>query len=419
MQLDGRRVPVWAGVDTHKDTHALCVLDDSGRTLLSAEYPATPEGIDGLAAAIGDPAACALVAVEGCGSYGARLAARLSELGYAVAEATRPKKDPRGRRGKSDPVDAMRAASRGREGKCVPAKLADADLDELSLLFARRELLVRQRTALSNHVDGEVSRAPEAVRARLAGLSGAARMDALASCRPRAGSDGAAWLLQLREAALTWRQLGGSAGAAEARMREIVERRWPRMLTVTGVDALTAAPLILLGGANPERFGSEAAFAKACGVAPIPASSGKVQRHRLDRGGDRQANRALHTVARCRMEHDGRTKAYAERRRSESRPKSDREIVRCLKRYIAREVYAILLDPSMPPHPGPSLAEARKSIGLTQAEAAADLGTSVARLSCFENMKKRYGWLEPLYLGYMEAMLAMHDKKLEIRDLQT
>ena len=159
--------------------------------------------------------------------------------------------------------------------------------------------------------------------------------------------------------------------------------------------------------------------AKACGVAPIPASSGKVQRHRLDRGGDRQANRALHTVARCRMEHDGRTKAYAERRRSESRPKSDREIVRCLKRYIAREVYAILLDPSMPPHPGPSLAEARKSIGLTQAEAAADLGTSVARLSCFENMKKRYGWLEPLYLGYMEAMLAMHDKKLEIRDLQT
>lgn len=409
--------PVWAGVDTHKDAHALCVLDDRGRPVLAAEFPATPAGHDALAAAIGDPAGCALVAVEGCGSYGARLAARLAELGYAVAEATRPKKEARGRRGKSDPIDAERAAERGRAGKCVAVKLSDDDLDELSLLFARREQIVRQRTAVGNLVDGELARAPEPVRARVGGLSGAARMEALASCRPREGAEGARWLAQLREAARAWRSLGAAADGAEARMREIVESRWPKMLTVCGMDVLTAVPLILLGGANPGRFGSEAAFAMACGAAPLPASTGKSVRHRLNRGGDRQANRSLTTIARTRMEHDERTRGYCARRRSEG--KAGREVERCLKRYIAREVYAILLDPSMPPHPGPTLAEARRSIGLTQARAAADLGTSAARLSYFETGRKRYGWLEPLYIAYMEGMLAIHGKELEIRGLQT
>lgn len=408
---------VWAGIDTHKDTHALCVLDNAGKVVFSAEFSATAAGHNALAAAIGDPKMCALVAVEGCGSYGSRLADRLIELGYPVVEATRPKKESRGQRGKSDAIDAERAAERARTGKCVPVKRSSSALDELSLLFARREQLVRQRSALLNHVDGELARAPEYVQAKFVGLSGAARMEALLASRPRISQKGHVWFVQLREAARMWKTLDEAAEVAAVQMRKIVEQGWPKMLTVCGMDVLTAVPLILLGGANPERFGTEAGFAKACGTAPIPASSGKNQHYRLNRGGNRQANRALTTIARTRKKHDKRTCRYIQRRISEG--KTEREVERCLKRYIAREVYAILLNPSMPPHPGPALAKARKSIGLTQAKAASDLGTSTARLSYFESKRKRYDWLEPLYLDYIENMLAACGKKLEIKGLQT
>lgn len=396
------RGPLWAGVDTHADAHVLCVLDAAGAVVLSASFPESPEGHAALAGAIGGPEGCALVGVEGCGSYGARLADALEAAGYAVAEACRPLREDRGDGGKSDPIDAERAARRAMAGKCAPRKESDGDLDELSLLHSRREMLVRQQTAWSNHVNGELARAPQAVASRFSGLSGAALMAALSALRPRPGSEHRAWLSQLRECARAWEAAAEAASEAEEAMRAIVERRWPKMLTADGMDALTAAPLILLGGANPGRFGSEAAFSKACGASPLPCGSGKTAgHHRLNRGGDRQANRALTTIARCRAAHDARTREYVARKLAEGKTRRDAE--RCLKRFIAREVYGILLDPSLPPHPGGSLRDARKMLGLTQAEVAAALGTTTSKLSRYENRKRRYLWLEEAYSELMET----------------
>lgn len=420
MGEEHARTPVWAGVDTHKDFHVLCVLDAAGAVVARGSFPESPDGHARMARAIGDPSRCALVSVEGCGSYGARAADALEAAGFAVAEACRPLREGRGG-GKSDDIDAERAARRGMAGRCAPRKRAGGDLDELSLLFARREMLMRQKTAWANHVHGELARAPQEVGSRFAGLSGAALMGKLAALRPRAGSGHSAWLVQLREAARTWSGLAGAADAAEASMRALVERGWPRMLAADGMDVLTAVPLILLGGANPGRFGSDAAFSKACGASPLPCGSGKTSgRHRLNRGGDRKANRSLTTIARNRMQHDPRTRAYVERRLAEG--KTERDVERCLKRFVAREVYKILLDPSLPEHPGGSLRAARRSLGMTQAEVAGLLGTTTSKLSLYENGRRRYLWLEEAYTDLMRVLCEPRgdcSENLEKGSLQT
>ena len=347
---------VIAGVDTHKDVHVLCLLDGLGRKIWSGSFGADPEGYDRLAEAIGDPGSCMVVGVEGTASYGAGLTRRLVELGYNVVEVLRPKRDKvRPGEGKSDPLDAERAARKAASGKgCSVPKSQDGWVEAVRQLYL--------------------------ARGRKAG-------DALEE----------SVLPSLRSVAAVWKEARSQVESLDERIRALLEANAPALLGVEGCGTTTAAALVVAAGDNPGRLKGEAAFSMMCGASPIPASSGKTDRHRLNRGGNRQANWALYEIAIKRMAYDERTRRYVARRTSEG--KSRREAVRCLKRYIAREVYHVLMDPNpdgAAPE-GPELARMRKAMRVTQKKAAAELGLSAATLGHLERGKRRSTKLERRY----------------------
>lgn len=327
---------VWAGVDTHADSHWLCVLGARGQVLESARFAADAAGYDELAEAIarcGEPAA---VGVEGTATYGAGLARRLAELGMPVWEVLAPGRAGRrpGAR-KSDPADAERAARRAMsgEGLSVP-KSRDGWVEALRPLLAARERLVRCSVEAANTALGILRAAPEELRSRFAGLGSSAA---------------AARALSEDALAESWARPREAARALLREMGALLRANLPGLLAVRGCGPVSAAKLACAAGDNPGRLRSEGAFAALCGACPVEASSGRTARHRLNRGGDRRANSALHEIARHRLMRDPATGACAERRRAEGL--SDREIMRCLKRYVAREVYRVIRAGS-PGRPG-------------------------------------------------------------------
>lgn len=204
-------------------------------------------------------------------------------------------------------------------------------------------------------------------------------------------------LASLRSVAAVWKEARSQVESLDERIRALLEANAPALLGVEGCGTTTAAALVVAAGDNPGRLKGEAAFSMMCGASPIPASSGKTDRHRLNRGGNRQANWALYEIAIKRMAYDERTRRYVARRTSEG--KSRREAVRCLKRYIAREVYHVLMDPNpdgAAPE-GPELAKMRKAMRVTQKKAAAELGLSAATLGHLERGKRRSTKLERRY----------------------
>lgn len=372
---------VVAGVDTHKDTHTLCLLDCAGRTVGTFRFASDPEGYDALAEKIGAPEACVGVGVEGTGSYGAGLTRRLVELGYRVYEVALPgRAKRRPGRPKSDPADAEAAARQVLAGvNLSKPKDQTGWTEDLRRLMVARDRLVQATSAMINAAKSLILTAPEDLRGSLAKLSRKELRNALSTLDADAGgvalalgSLGRAWDLQDRE-----------AGALEGKMREILEANAPALLAVFGCGTVSAAALAVAGGGNPERLGSEAGFASLCGVAPLLASSGKTERHRLNRGGDRRANRALHQIAVTRMSYDQRTKDYVEKRRRDG--KSKKEAMRCLKRYIAREVFRALrhpLDVKGPSWEG--LRPARRALGITLVEAGKALNVGFQKVSYAE-----------------------------------
>lgn len=332
---------VFAGVDTHKDTHTLCLLDHMGRAIGTFRFTADAKGYDALAGKIGGPTTCVGVGVEGTGSYGAGLTRRLLELGYCVYEVMVPGRARRKPgRPKSDPADAE-AAARQVLARANLSKPKDQSgwTEELRQLMIARDRLVQATSAMINAAKSLIVTAPEDLRRSLEGLSRKNLRNALSTLDPAAGgiilalgSLGKAWDLQDRE-----------ADAIEERMKRVLEANAPALLTIYGCGTVSAAALAVAGGGNPERLKSEAEFASLCGVAPLLASSGKTERHRLNRGGDRRANRALYQIAVTRMSYDQRTKDYVGKRRRDG--KSKKEAIRCLKRYIAREVFRALRNP--------------------------------------------------------------------------
>lgn len=401
--MDGpvpRGVGRWAGVDTHARSHALCVLDAAGRVALRAEFPADAAGYEALAGALGDPAGVALVGVEGTASYGAGLTRRLLSLGYRVAEVERPgRARRRPGRGKSDAADAERAARQAMAGDGLSApKSQDGWVDELRWPLAARERAVRSATAASNCARGLLATAPEALAARWRGLATPALMRGLASLDPGADARLAALAALGRE----WEAARAGAAELEGRMRSLLEENCPALLAMPGCGPVSAAALAAAAGDNPSRLRSEASFAALCGACPVEASSGRVARHRLNRGGDRRANAALHQIVIHRERHDPATRAYAERRRREG--KSDREIRRCLKRYVAREAWRALTRPlEAPEPPGAALAAARRAAGATQAEAARALGCSPSSLSALERGRRPWPALAERYAAWVAA----------------
>lgn len=376
-ELEGKVV---AGVDTHADTHWLCVLDGRGRVALSREFDATAEGCAALADAIGDPAGCAAVGVEGTCSYGAQLADELAARGHRVLEVLRPKRPPRRPgEGKDDARDAERAARDvlAGEGTSVP-KLRGGWVEGLRALLNARERCVGACVSARNAALAVARCAPEAERRRWEGLSQAEMMRGCAALPERDATPVERALLALGR---TWEAARAEADALEGAMEAMVAANLPSLAAVPNCGAVSAAKLVVAAGENPGRLRSEGAFAMLCGAAPVPASSGKTDRFRLNRGGDRRANNALHMIVAGRMRSDPRTAEYVERRRAEG--KSTREIMRCLKRYVAREVYRALTRPCdapAPPDPA-ALRAARRSAGLSQRQVAEALGLSQSSVS--------------------------------------
>ena len=367
--------PAYAGVDTHKDTNTLGLIDSLGRVIGTWEFPTGEAGYARLERAIGD--ALVPVGIEGTGSYGAGLAAHLRGCGYDVYEVVRPKRGQR-RRGKSDPIDALAAARNLAAGEgLAPKELAGAE-DAIRWLMVAREQLVRRMTAMSNCVLSMLVEAPDPVRRAYGGMGTEALMAALAASRPEDPCRRAMGVL-----ARCWAASKEEADALEAEIGALVAESRPALVGAPGVGAVTAARLIVAAGSNPGRMGSEAAFSMLCGTSPIPASSGRTGgRHRLNRGGDRQANRAIHEIVRARMAFDGRTRSYIARRVSEGMTK--KEAVRCLCRFVAREVYKLMTGPQEPLPDGARLAARRRAAGLTQADVAGALGIPPSKVSRLE-----------------------------------
>jgi transposase len=347
---------VTLGVDTHADVHVGVALDHLGRRLGSRAVPTTPAGYAELVAWARPFGTLERVGIEGTGSYGAGLARWLRERGVPVVEVERPTRRTR-RRGKSDPGDAEAAARAVLAGTATGRpKAGDGPAEMVRALQVARRSAVRARTQAANQLHALVVTAPEPLRAQLRALPLRQRVATAAAFRPGAtlATPTAATKLALRCVARRYRQLGAEIEALDGQLARLVAHAAPALLAVKGVGTDTAAVLLATAGDNPERLRSEAAFAHLCGVAPIPASSGKTTRYRLNRGGDRDANRALHLLAVRRLAWDPRTRAYAARRTAQGKTKP--EILRCLKRYLARDLYRLLVGPRTTAAEGSALA---------------------------------------------------------------
>ena len=352
----------------------LAVLDGRCQVMWTREFPTGQPGYIELEKAIGDPSV--LVGVEGSASFGAGVTTYLQSCGYEVREVIHPKKSQR-RRGKSDPIDAIAAAKNVAAGEGLPVKSYAGPAGEIRWLMVAREQAVRQTTALASVVDALVVTAPEPMRAKLSATEGEARMRKLAKSRP-ADTFGRT----LKTLAKRWVALDEDAEGLRSEIESLVIEHYPALIGAPGVGAIAAARLVVAAGDNPERMGSEAAFSMLCGTSPIPVSSGRTDRFRLNRGGDRQANRAIHEIATARMSHDGRTQEFVARKMSEGKTK--KEAIRCLCRYIAREVYKLMTGPQEPLPDARALVARRKSIGLRQSDVAEMLGLSMHRVSKLE-----------------------------------
>ena len=339
---------VTGGVDTHLDLNVAAALDAIGGLLEVAEFPATSGGHRRLLGWLAGFGPVTRAGVEGTGSYGAGLARYLRSAGVEVVEVDRPNRQARRRAGKSDPLDAIEAARAALSGRaCGAAKTRDGNVEAIrALVVAKRSARSTKITTL-NQIRHLSFTAPEELRRRLKDVSRRQLAARAAALRP-SQRDGADPVMTATKTAL--RILGRRVLALneekariDALLTTLVTQTAPDLLTLHGVGIDTAAALLVTAGDNPGRLRSEAAWAHLCGTAPIPASSGKVTRWRLNRGGDRQANRALWGVVITRLRNDPRTQAYMARRLAEGRSKP--EVIRILKRYVAREVYHRLPRP--------------------------------------------------------------------------
>jgi transposase len=326
-------------VDTHADTHVAAALDSIGGLLGVQEFPATAAGYARLLNWLGGFGAVCLVGIEGTGSYGAGLARHVSAAGVRVVEAGRSGRQDRRRRGKSDPLDAVSAARAAQSGRARGAsKGRDGAVEAIRALMVAKRSAAGECTQTINQARALILTGPEDLRARFTGHTVAALVAGLASLRPRPGSTvGYATRIALRELGRRAQFPGAQLERPGELIVPLVRAHAPGLLALYGVGPSTAALLLIAAGDHPERLRSEAAWAHLSAAAPIPASSGKTVRHRLNPGGDRQANHALWRIVFTRIGSHPATRAYVERRTAEG--KSKKEIIRCLKRYAAREVY--------------------------------------------------------------------------------
>jgi transposase len=341
-QPDTRDQDVVLGVDTHKDIHVAAVLSALGVLVGSATFPTTAAGYRQLLAWARGFGPLRLAGVEGTGSYGKALTRYLRGEGIEVTEVNSPDKAARRRRGKTDAVDADAAARAVLSGRArTTPKAADGPVEMVRMFKLAKASAVKSRTQAVNQLKSILVSADPELRESLAGLGYKTlvrRCAALAGTAPTSAATAAVYTLRLLAQRI--QQLTTEIRQLETQISAAIAAHAPNLLHRTGVGHDSAATLLITIGDNAERMAGEASFAALCGASPVEASSGKTHRRRLNRGGDRQANAALYRIVLTRLRWDPHTRAYLDRRISEGRTR--REAIRCLKRYVARELYPLL-----------------------------------------------------------------------------
>jgi len=340
---------ITAGVDTHRDTHMVAALDERGTKLGIREFATDPNGHLAILSWLASFGTVELFGVEGTGTYGAGLNRFLHERGIAVVEVTCPNRQKRRMHGKSDPVDALAAARAAQSGEATALpKTRNGSVEAIRALRVIRRSAMRDRTSALNQMRALVVTGPDEIRDAFRGLTLRKMLTTAVHLHPAdpTSPDGAT-KFALRELARRVIALEAEVKRNDAVLVPLVRATAPRLVARHGVGTDTAAALLITAGDNPQRLHSEAAFSHLCGASPIDASSGLSKHKRLNAGGDRTANEALWRIVLVRMSSDPRTRAYVDRRTVEG--KSKRDIMRCLKRYVAREVFADLgcLSPAL------------------------------------------------------------------------
>lgn len=398
--MDTNRVVV--GVDTHADAHQVAVVSEYGKPLGDQTFPTTARGyqeIVGFIIGFGD---VLQVGMEGTGTYGAALTKVLQATGMLVVEVNRPDRQQRRLRGKTDSLDAYRAAQSVLSGisTAVP-KAKDGPVECLRVLRASRASAMKARSATINQIKGLLVSAPETLRAKHQGISTDMMVRAMVRSRPSGHPADPHYVTArvLKALAIRYQHLTVEIEETTAQLQLILDAYAPMLQDLPGVGIDVASQLLVTLGDNRERVTNEAQFAALTGVAPVPASSGKTTRHRLSRGGDRQANCALHHIVLVRMNIDGRTKDYVTKRTQEG--KSKRDIMRCLKRYVAREIYRQITNPVPAPIVS-DLRPLRHELRLTLQEAGQDLDAWPSTLSRLERGKTRNDELLFRYRNWLQ-----------------
>ena len=336
-------VDIVIGVDTHVETHTAAVLNArTGGIVAQITVDATGDGYRELVEFADDHGLLRMWAIEGTGSHGAGLTRHLTQQHEVVVELDRPERAKRRNGAKSDPLDAVRAAREALARPQLGTPRSGAERQSLSVLLAVRRSAVEAAGDAQRQLFGLLIAAPEPIRARFRGLKSPAMVKTAAKLRHHASWDleTTTTVTALKSLARRVQELAEEADRHEKAILAIVRGWRPDLLAEFGIGPIVAA-VVLCAWSHPGRIRSEAAFAMLAGVAPIPATSGQVtNRHRLNRYGDRQLNRALHTVVLTRLRYDERTRTYRDRRLSDG--KTPRDIKRCLKRYVARDLYRLL-----------------------------------------------------------------------------
>jgi transposase len=335
---DDRRVI--AGVDTHKDFHVVVVLDELGRKLDTATFSTTTRGYRDLTGWVTSFGEVLAVGVEGTASWGAGLSRHLRARGLNVIEVNQPDRHRRRRRGKSDRIDAEMAARAVLAGDATAIpKAGDGPVEALRQLRLARTGAMKARTAAANQLHSVCDTAPDHLRAQLRGLTTRRKVAVASRYRPGdplTPTGGAKRALV--SVARRWSSLDAEIRELDRAITAILDTIAAPLLARHGVGYETAGALLCTAGDNPERLATEASFASLCGTAPVPISTGNSNRRRLNRAGDRNANSALWTIVMVRLRsRHAPTVAYLERRVAEGHSK--RDAIRCLKRFVAREVY--------------------------------------------------------------------------------
>jgi len=331
---------VVGGVDTHADFHVAAAVDSNGGLLGIESFPADSAGYEGLLGWLSAFGAIGKVGVEGTGSWGVGLARFLADTDIEVVEVDRPNRQTRRKVGKSDATDAVAAARAALSGAAsVTPKARNGPVEQMRVLLVARRSARHQRIQTLNQLRHLVFTAPEPTRVRFKDRYKTGLVAEAANMRPRKGSDPVIYTtnLVIRNLARRVKAFNTEMKQIDRMLISLLEQTAPSLLALHGLGPDTAASLLVTAGDNPNRLHSESAWAHLCGVTPIPASSGKVTRWRLNRGGDRNANAALYRIVLTRMSSHQQTRTYVTRRRTEGL--STAEIMRRLKRYVARQVF--------------------------------------------------------------------------------